>query len=206
MKKILAFLLIALPIIFLAGTPAMADSASSASFQITKTAAPSTVARSSPINFTVSIKNINALGQAQTPQTVVDTLPDGFVFINDSKLTKLDGTQVAFAPSSVNGTVVTWTFAGEFTEAIPQNQNVVISYSATSAANTGVYENNACLTAPENVCAKATITVQSSPVAGLKENIALTSGVGFIAIIFATLLKRKKISFEEAVIASRTQG
>lgn len=205
MKKILALLLIALPLVYLTGSPAKADSASSTSFQITKTATPSTVSPSSTVNFTVAIKNIGTAGMSQTPQTVIDTLPAGFTFTNDAKLTKLDGTQIDFAPGSTIGQVVTWTFEGDTTEAIPQNENVVISYSATASAVEGNYQNNACLTAPEKVCATATITVQSTPATGLKENLALTAGIGVIAVIFSLLLKKKRVSFEEAMLTNKVQ-
>jgi fimbrial isopeptide formation D2 family protein len=203
MRKILALFSIVLSVAFLTSSSAKADSTTGTSFEITKTATPSTVSPSSTVNFTVSLKNISTGGLNQTPQTVVDTLPEGFAFANDAKLTKLDGTQVAFAPSSVSGQVVTWTFQGEFSEAIPTNQNVVISYAATASATIGTYENNACLTAPENICAKASIIVQTSPTAGLRENLALAAGVGAIAVIFGILLRRKpRASFEDALISN----
>jgi fimbrial isopeptide formation D2 family protein len=203
MKKFLAALLIVLPIAFLTTTPATADSAVGTSFEVTKTATPDTVSPSGTVNFTISLKNIAIDGSTQTPQTVTDTLPDGFSFANDSKLTKLDGTQVTFTPSSVSGQVVTWTFDGDTTEAIPQYDNVVISFSTTAPEATGSYENTACLTTPEEVCTTATVTVQTSPVAGVIENIVLIAGVGAIAAIFGSLSLRKKRNFEEDVLSSR---
>jgi fimbrial isopeptide formation D2 family protein len=202
MRKILVLCFILLAAAVVSSPSVKADSASGTTFEITKTATPATVAPSGTVNFTVSIKNIDASNQ--TPQTVTDTLPEGFTFTNDAKLTKLDGTQVAFAPSSVSGQVVTWTFQGEYTEAIPTTQNVVISYATTASSTVGTYENNACLTAPEEVCAKATIVVQANPQAGLKENISIAMGVAAVAGVVGLVLKRRPgLSFEEALISQK---
>lgn len=201
MRKFLALLITAFSLSILSGNTVMADTSSGTSFEVTKTATPSTVSPSAIVNFTISITNIDAGGLNQTPQTVIDTLPAGFTFADDSQLTKLDGTQVTFPPSSVDGQIVTWTFGGEFTEAIPLDQNVVISYSATAPEVTGSYENTACLTTPEEVCASAQIIVQTSPQAGLKENMIIALGLAIVLVLGGFFYRQKKhVSFEEAML------
>ncbi len=171
-----------------------ADSATGSTFTVTKTATPSTAGVSSPVSFTISIKNNTTVNTA--PQTVTDTLPEGFVFLNDAKLTTLDGSQVDFAPTAA-GQVLTWNFDAGNLQSIPQDENIVIAFSATSPATAATYTNQACLTVPENVCASAQVVVQAgTPQAGLVDNILIALGLGSVLILIGRNRFKNYYTFE----------
>jgi len=206
MRKILPIFLIAFVAVLGVTLPVKADSASGTTFTVTKTATPSTVGPSAAVNFTISIKNISAANAA--PTEVTDTLPAGFVYNNDSKLTDLQGTQIlcsatsttSFCPT-VSGQTITWTFDGTTLQSIPQNQNIVLSFTANAPATVGTYTNTACLTQPENICANATITVQAgTPQAGIIQNIATVVIIGTLLIVMGMKISHKKKSFEDSLI------
>lgn len=144
--------------------PAKADTARGTNFSVTKTGTPSTVSPQGTVNYIISIENI---GQANAaPQIVRDTLPAGFSYIGNGKLTTVQNTQINFAPT-VSGQVLTWTFDGTTLQTIPPTDNIIISYSVRATSTIGNFTNQACLVQPENVCANFTVTVANSPAAGI---------------------------------------
>jgi fimbrial isopeptide formation D2 family protein len=192
--KLLTFFLLALPLF---AFTAKADSGTGTTFEVTKAVAPATAAPNGTLTYSITIKNISETNAA--PLTVRDTMPEGFSYSNNAKLTKIDGTQVDFAPATA-GQVLTWTFDGDTLQSIPQNQTVVISYSLTAPATTGEYTNQACLVTPEEVCATANVTITTTPNTGILDNIFIFIAVGGLLILASLKIPRLNMSLEEKII------
>lgn len=205
MRKLLSLLLLISGVVLITSfNTVKADTASGTSFSLKKDVAPSTVSPSGTTSFSITIKNINvAGGQNVTPQLINDIVPAGFGYIpGSSKLTNLSGTESSFEPSNIAGQSpaksIQWTFAGSSLYSIPPQENIVITYSLTAPTTPGNYTNEACLTQStpqENICAKASITVQSTtiPNTGLKENILMGTVIsGGLAIAGMLVIKRKQ--------------
>jgi fimbrial isopeptide formation D2 family protein len=197
MKKLLLSVLLLGMSFSLATGIVRADTASGSIFSVQKTAAPEPAGVSSDVSFAITITNISSSGAAPTEAT--DTLPDGFTYNNDSKLTDVNGIQGSFSPV-VSGQTLTWTFDGDTLQTLEEDENIVISFTAKTPSTTGVYTNHACLSLPENVCTTTEVTVQTNPNTGLAENILLLSTAGTLLILIAMRIRRKKISFEDAML------
>ncbi len=178
--------------------PAKADSTTGSTFTITKAAAPATVAPSGTITYSITLKNISTSNAA--PQAVADTLPTGFTFAGNPKLTTISGTQVTFTPTQT-GQTLTWTFDGDSLQSIPQNQQIVISYQVTASSTTGTYRNTACLTAPENICANQDVIVATAPSAGIVSDVLLGLLFGTLLVFLGIKLTRTSKSFEQKILA-----
>jgi uncharacterized repeat protein (TIGR01451 family) len=200
MKKLLSAVVLSTALFISINTTTKADSGTGTTFSVTKNATPNPVSVSSDINFSISIKNISNANSA--PTQVVDTLPSGFVYNNDAKLTNLSGTQSAFTPT-ISGQTLTWAFDGDTLQTIPSNQNIVISFSAKTPATAGSYSNQACLTQPENVCSTVNFTVQSgTPQAGIIQNTSIILGAGTLLTVGGIKLRKKKLTFEQTVLSN----
>lgn len=197
MNKIL-LLILAFVTFFLSVPIAKADTASGTTFSITKVAAPTTVAPGSTLAYSVTIRNISQTNAA--PQIVTDTLPQGFSYVGNARLTTVSGSQVTFTPT-VSGQLLTWTFDGDTLQSIPANQNIVISYQVSASSTTGTYPNQACIVQPENVCAVANVTVAVNPNTSLESNVILGILIGCILIVIALSIPKTKKSFEEKILS-----
>jgi uncharacterized repeat protein (TIGR01451 family) len=199
MKQILnLFFLLLFTLLSVSINIAKADTATGETFRLNKVASPSTVAPGGTVTYAVTITNVSTTNAA--PQTIIDTLPTGFTYSGNGTLTTISGSQVPFAPT-VTQNILSWSFDGETLQSIPPNQNIVVSYAVTASSETGVFTNQACLTAPENVCVTTPVTVANNPNTGIVEDIAMTTLLGGIAI-YAGLYLRKQRSFEERIISS----
>ena len=199
MKKLLSTVVLSAALLIPFSLSTKADSGTGTTFSVTKNATPNPVGISSDINFSISIKNISNANSA--PTQVVDTLPSGFVYNNDAKLTNLAGTQSAFTPT-VSGQTLTWAFDGDTLQTIPSNQNIVISFSAKTPATAGSYSNQACLTQPENVCSTVNFTVEGgSPQAGIVQNTSIVLGIGTVLALGGVKLRKKKLNFEQSILS-----
>lgn len=198
MKNLLVVLFVLTFSVFTLANPAKADTGSGQYFNVIKTASPGTAGKLADVTFAITLENTSASNQA--PEKVIDTLPDGWTYNNDAKLTDLDTNTAEFAPT-VLGQELTWTFDGTSLISIPPGENIVISFTAKSPNVTGSFVNEACLEDPESVCATATVTVQAgTPQAGLTENIVLLSGISAVLIVGSLFIKRDRRSFEEKII------
>lgn len=199
MKKFLALVVTFLMLSLNFFTPVFADSATGTTFTITKSSAPTTVSPSGSIAYSITIRN-NSSSNA-SPQVVTDTLPTGFTYAGNPKLTTVGGTQVDFTPSQ-NGQVLTWTFDGDTLQTIPQDQQIVISYQVTASSSTGTFTNTACLTQPENICTTHDVVVTTNPNAGIVSNIVLAIIISAVLILVgAKLINPKRPSFEAKVLS-----
>lgn len=178
-------------------TPTNNTSNTGSTFSLQKIAAPTTVSPNSVITYSITIQNISTTNAA--PRNIEDTLPQGFSFIGNSKLTTVNGQQVEFAPTSTQGNKITWAFDGDTLQSIPPNQNIVITYQIRTGSETGNFTNRACLTNPENVCASATVNVILSPNASLNDDLIIALLVIIPSIILFITLRRNK-SFEQKVL------
>lgn len=180
-------------------TPTSTNNTSStgSTFSLQKIAAPITVSPNSVITYSITIRNISTTNAA--PRNIEDTLPEGFSFVGNSKLTTVNGEQLEFAPTSNQGNKVTWAFDGDTLQSIPPNQNIVITYQARTGTQTGNFTNRACLTNPENVCASATVNVILNPNASLNDNLIIALLIIIPSIILFITLRRNK-SFEQKVL------
>lgn len=204
MKKFFSLVIAVLLCLPLGLLNVKADSASGTIFAVTKTGTPSTVNPSSAVAFAISVENISSA--SAVPEEIVDTLPQGWTYNNDAKLTNIDGEQSIFAPS-ISGQTLTWSLTGSNAQTVAQGDNIVISFTATSPSATGSYTNEGCLTLPERVCAEASVTVEAggvgattTPDAGLKENVMLLSGTAILLFVIAYLLVKDKRSFEQKLV------
>lgn len=177
-----------------------ADSATGTTFTVTKAAAPSTLAPSGTVSYSITIKNNSSTNSA--PQEVTDTLPAGFTYSGNGLLTTLTGSQVTFTPS-VSGQTLTWTFDGDTLQSIPQDQQIVISYQVIASSTVGSYTNTACLTLPEEVCATQDVIVTNNPNTGIVENATLGIIIGGILIYAGSQLTRFRKTFEQKVLLNR---
>jgi fimbrial isopeptide formation D2 family protein len=179
--------------------PVKADRSDGTTFAITKVATPSVVGVSSNVSFAITIENISSSNSA--PVKVVDTLPTGWTFNNDAKLTDLEDETTDFTPT-VDGQVLTWVFDGSTLQSIPQNDNIVINFSAKSPATTGTFINQGCLEEPEQVCANAQIDVQAGiPSTGIVENIAVIGLLSTSLILISLMIRKNKKSFEDKMLS-----
>lgn len=178
--------------------PAKADRADGTTFAITKAATPSTAAINTPVAFAITIENIS--GSNAAPIKIVDTLPDGWTFNNDAKLTNLEGFTADFQPT-VSGQDITWTFDGTSIISVPPTDNIVISFTANAPGTVGTYLNKACLEDPETVCANAQVEVQQgTPKTGIVENIAIIGSLSGSLILLSLMISNKRKTFEDKMI------
>ena len=139
-------------------------------FSISKEAAPRLVAPGSTVTYSITVRNLASVNLS--PKRIEDTLPDGFTFIGNSKLTTVSGEQLEFNPSTSDNKL-TWVFDGDTLQTIPPNQSIVVTYQVRSSTNTGSYTNRACLVDPENICSSSTVSVTTNPEAGLTDSILI---------------------------------
>lgn len=197
MSKILNLLGVLFFTAVLLVSPVSADTTSGTNFRVTKAATPTITTPSSTVAYAITILNISQTNQA--PQTVTDTMPAGFAYAGNAKLTQVSGTQVAFEPTTA-GQVLTWTFDGDTLQSIPANQSIVISYQVTVPSSTGEFTNTACLTVPENVCAEEQITVTTNPNTGIVENIFVAMAGAALLIAIGIRFSQNRKSFEGKVL------
>jgi len=176
---------------------AKADTATGTTFSVTKAVAPSTAAPSSTLAYSITIRNISSTNAA--PQVVTDTLPAGFSYSGNARLTTVSGSQVTFTPQT-SGQTLTWTFDGDALQSVPPNQQIVISYQVTAPSSNGQFTNQVCLTQPENVCTQATVTITTTPNTGLLDNVFLGIIIGGILLFIASRMPHTKETFEEKLL------
>lgn len=180
---------------------AKADSATGNIFSITKAVAPTTISPNSILAYSLTIKNISSINAA--PQVINDTLPAGFTYVGNSKLTTVTGNQIEFAPT-ISGQILTWTFDGDTLQSVPPNQTIVISYQVKASSTPGVYQNRACIIQPENICSVANVNVAINPNASLESNVILGILIGSILLVVALSIPKKRKSFEDNVLSRQT--
>ncbi|BDQ04837.1 MAG: hypothetical protein KatS3mg084_0355 [Candidatus Dojkabacteria bacterium] len=186
--------------LFIIAPVAKADTVNGTNFAIKKDVAPATVSPEATVSFSITITNLSNVNT--TPQTVTDTLPEGFTFVGNSVLTTVTGSQINFNPQ-INGNTLTWTFDGDTLQSLPPNQNIVITFQTKAGSNTGTYTNRACLTQPENVCATANVVVAVNPNTSIQNNVLFGLLVGSIALFIAISLPKTQRSFEQKVISKK---
>lgn len=199
-KKIISFILlftlIGIISIKISSFPVKADAAGN-TFTVQKVAAPTTISPNSILTYSITIRNTGNVNLA--PQSLEDTLPEGFTFVGNAKLTTVQGQQVEFPPTQTQGNKITWVFDGDRLQSIPPNQNIVITYQVRTGSETGAYTNRACLISPENVCASATVNVITSPNASLNDDVIIALLIILPGVILIITLYNNK-SFEKKIL------
>lgn len=165
-------------------------------FTISKSVAPSTVSPNALITYSITIRNNSSTNAAAI--SLEDTLPEGFSFNNISRLTTVEGRQIDFTPT-VTGNRLIWRFEGSNVQSIPPNQSIVITYQVRTGQSTGTFNNRACLTQPENICAVASVIVTINPNASISPNIILALLIGIPLLIFGISVYRGT-TFEKRVL------